>query len=147
MTTPVHEFDMKIVQKDGYLFDVLFDDEKHASVEIDEPAPLGEDRAPNAVRYLAAAVGNCLSASLVFCARRKLKVAVTGLETDVHVEITRNEDKRLRVGRIVVNLNLPEGRTKEELEGCMDLFESFCTVTESVRGGIDVDVRVNDHGE
>jgi len=63
------------------------------------------------------------------------------------VEITRNADKRLRVGRIVVNLNLPEGRTKEELEGCMDLFESFCTVTESVRGGIDVDVRVNDHGE
>jgi len=47
----------------------------------------------------------------------------------------------------VVNLNLPEGRTKEELEGCMDVFESFCTVTESVRGGIDVDVRVNDHGE
>ncbi|NOY94218.1 MAG: OsmC family protein [Deltaproteobacteria bacterium] len=144
MTKPVHEFDMTIVQKDGYLFDVTFDDEKHAHVQIDEPPPLGEDRAPNAVRYLAAAVGNCLSASLVFCASRKLKVAVNGLETKVHVEITRDEQRRLRVGRIEVNLELPEGRSKAELEGCMELFESFCTVTESVRAGIQVDVHVND---
>jgi len=144
MTKPVHEFDMTIVQKDGYLFDVVFDDEKHARVEIDEPPPLGEDRAPNAVRYLAAAIGNCLSASLVFCASRKLKVAVAGLETKVHVEITRNEQRRLRVGRVVVDLNLPEGHSKADLEGCMEIFESFCTVTESVRSGIDVDVRVND---
>ena len=37
------------------------------AILFDEPAPLGEDQAPNAASYLGAAVGHCLAASLAFC--------------------------------------------------------------------------------
>jgi uncharacterized OsmC-like protein len=48
---------------------------------------------------LAAAIGNCLSASLVFCAARKAGVKLSRVSAEVKVQIVRNENKRLRVGR------------------------------------------------
>ena len=59
----------------------------------------------------------------------------------VDVEIVRNEAKRLRVGRIAVTLDAP-GADLAALEACIPAFEEFCTVTQSVREGIDVAVQV-----
>ncbi len=109
---------------------------------MDEPHPLGSGSGPNASALLAAAVGNCLSASLLYCLRRA-HVEVTALHSEVNAKQVRNPAGRLRIGTLEVVLKvtvLPgsEGR----IGRCLELFEDFCVVTESVRRGIDVDVDV-----
>ena len=90
MSAVASRFSVHVEQIDGFEFRVKFDKEQFAPLLLDEPPPLGRDTAPNAARVLAAAIGNCLSASLVFCLKRA-KVAATGVTADVDVEIVRNE--------------------------------------------------------
>jgi uncharacterized OsmC-like protein len=141
----VHRFTVNMTQVEDYEFRVRFDKEQYEDLYIDEPAPLGHDEAPNAVRVLAAAIGNCLSASLMFCMQKNGQ-KVTDLTAAVEMEIVRNEHKRLRVGNVKVILRPPVALDDEALVGCRDKFEDFCTVTQSVRRGIDIDVSVEPVG-
>lgn len=134
-------FSLHVEQIDGFEFRVKFDKEQFAPLLLDEPAPLGHDTAPNAARILAAAIGNCLSASLVFCLQRA-KVTGASVSADVDVEIVRNEARRLRVGKVNVTLHTNLPPDDPALAGCLSTFEDFCIVTQSVRQGIDVAVRV-----
>lgn len=138
---PAGEFQFQIEQVDGFEFRVLFDKEQYPELRMDEPAPLGQDSAPNPARILAAAIGNCLSASLVFCLKRR-GVAVSGLRSDVRVALVRNERKRLRVGKVDVHIHPGAGIPQDALDGCLSVFEDFCVVTQSVREGLDVSVHV-----
>lgn len=141
MSEPAGRFSLRVEQVDGFEFRVRFDKEQYADLLLDEPEPLGRDRAPNPARILAAAIGDCLAASLLFCAR-KARVPVTGLAADLDVELVRNERKRLRIGRIGVTLRPKVEGGREALAGCLDVFEDFCVVTQSVREGLAVDVKV-----
>lgn len=138
---PAGEFKLCVEQVEGFDFRVTFDKEQYPPLRMDEPAPLGHDAAPNPARILAAAIGDCLSASLVFCLKRR-GVAVQGLRTEVRVELVRNEHKRLRIGRVEVAIDPRSGVPKEALDACLQTFEDFCVVTQSVREGIDVAVTV-----
>ena len=88
-----------------------------------------------------AAIGNCLSASLVFCLQRS-GVKTQGLRSEVKVQIVRNEQRRLRIGKVDVFLHPKVAAGTEALVKCLPLFEDFCTVTQSIRDGVDVEVHV-----
>ena len=109
---------------------------------MDEPQPLGEGVGPNAARVLAAAVGNCLSASALFCLRRA-RIEVVSMHTEVNATLTRNEAGRARIGGIDVRI-APEVAEADvsRMKRCLEIFEDYCMVTESVRKGIDVGVTV-----
>src|SRR5689334_4895653 len=117
MSQAVSEFAIQVEQVDGFLFRVHFDKAQFADLLLDEPPPLGKDAAPNAARVLAAAVANCLSASLVFCLQRA-GLKTEGLRSEAKVQIVRNEQRRLRIGSVDVMLRprLPEGN--ESLAKC-----------------------------
>jgi organic hydroperoxide reductase OsmC/OhrA len=109
---------------------------------MDEPPPLGEGRGPNAARILGAAIGHCLSASLLFCLK-KTRVEVSAMETKVTGTVERNEKGRLRIGTIRVQLSPEIAREDRVRIGrCLEMFEDYCIVTQSVRKGIEVDVQV-----
>jgi organic hydroperoxide reductase OsmC/OhrA len=128
--------------KDGYRFEVDFGLEEVPSLQLDEPPPLGDGDGPNAARLLAAAVGNCLASSALFCLR-KARVPVTGMEVSVVASVVRNEAGRLRIPDIDVVLRPHVAEDDaQRLDRCLDLFEDFCMVTQSVRGGIAVEVEV-----
>ncbi len=140
MAESAGQFTIHVEQLDGYEFRVRFDKEPFRALELDEPPPLGHDRAPNAVRVLAAAIGNCLSASLVFCLQKR-GVRLDKLTADVTVELVRNENRRLRVGHVEVQLHAPLP-PELDVDECLRTFEDFCVVTQSVRAGLDVRVSV-----
>ena len=138
----VHEFSIDIEQINDFEFRVRFDKPQYSDLSLDEPAPLGKDTAPNASRILTAAIGNCLSASLLFCAR-KGRVPLGPIHTRVRTEITRTPEGRLRIGNVEVDIdpNIAEA-DRASAARCLGLFEDFCTVTQSVRAGIQVKVAV-----
>ena len=135
------EFSIQVEQIDGFEFKVRFDKEQFAELHLDEPPPLGKDSAPNAARILAAAIANCLSASLVFCMQRS-GLKTEGLRTEAKVQIVRNEQRRLRIGKVDVVLHPRVAAGTEALVKCLPTFEDFCTVTQSIRHGIEVGVSV-----
>jgi len=115
-------------------------------VLLDERPPLGEGRGPNPSSLLAAAVGNCLAASLLFCLK-KSRADITGVDASAEVHISKNEAGRLRISHIDVDVtpefdHVVSADEASRLARCGTLFEEFCTVTQSIRQGIVVNVRV-----
>jgi organic hydroperoxide reductase OsmC/OhrA len=138
----VSEYAISVEQIKDFEFLVKFDKENHPDLELDEPPPLGGDKGPNAGRLLAAAVGNCLSASMLFCSR-KAKVNVEKIETKVTVQVIRTENRRQRIGKLSVEITPQIAAAQhDEAARCMEIFEDFCTITQSVRQGIPVEVTI-----
>ena len=141
--TREHHVELRFVR--GYEFVATFKDQDAVEAMIfDEPPPLGEGSGPNAAAVLAAAVGDCLAASFAFCLR-KVRLEPIDLRVSVVAHVERNTQGRFRVTGIDVELNpqLREGDRNRE-KRCEELFEDFCVVTESVRRGIPVNVKVID---
>lgn len=126
----------------GFEFKVKFDLENVSDLLMDEPAPDGKGLGPNASRVLSAAVGNCLSASLLLCLT-KAKVNVEGMKTTIATTLARNEEGYWRVKGISVKIftNIEE-KFSAQMKRCIELFERYCIVTQSVRKGINVTVEI-----
>lgn len=130
-------------QNQDYRFDIEFE----AGMPIlasDEPAPLGTGLGPSPVQLLCAAVGNCLSDSLLF-ALRKFKQAPDPLSCTVQAEVGRNDQGRVRVLQMTAELQLGvPAQQLEHLDRVLGTFEAYCTVTQSVGQGIPIAVIVRD---
>ena len=137
-------FELTLEQLADYEFKVKFDWPDVADLLLDEPPPLGGAAGPNAARLIGAAVANCLSSSLLFC-MRKFKQTPATLRAVVKGELVRNDKGRLRIGRFDVTIHLADAAGAiAHFDRCLAQFEDFCVVTESVRHGIPVGVRVVD---
>lgn len=134
---------VRLRQQQDYRFEAVFG-EAVPPLVCDEPPPLGGGLGPSPVQLLAAAVGNCLSDSLLF-ALRKFKQAPEPIETEVHAEVGRNSEGRLRVLAMQVTLTLGvPAAALQHLDRVLGQFEAFCTVTQSVGQGIPITVVVRD---
>lgn len=129
------DISVTIIRQDKYRFLVDFGSTIAQSV-ADEPPPLGDGAGPSPQHLLAAAVANCLAASLVF-ACGKFREDPGPLRTTATCKIGRNERNRLRVVAMDVSMTLgvaPESLA--HLQQSLAQFEDFCTVSQSVRAGI-----------
>lgn len=134
----------EIERVENFQFRAKYDLPKAMELIMDEPPQFGGDGAgPNASRVLASAIGQCLSSSLIFCLN-KARIPAGGLKTVINTKIARNEDNLLRVVNIDVemNLELEDPAQTQKSERCMELFEKYCIVTDSIRNGIPINVNV-----
>ena len=132
-----------LTQEKDYRFQVAFEDGV-PELTVDEPPPLGSAAGPSPVQLLTAAVGSCLSDSLLF-ALRKFKQSPEPMRCEVRADVGRNSEGRMRVLRMKAVLTLGVAANQlAHLDRALDQFEEFCTVTQSVRTGIPVTVEVYD---
>ncbi|MDF1483325.1 OsmC family protein [Extensimonas sp. H3M7-6] len=134
---------VELKQQHDYRLDVDFGP-GIAGLTTDEPPPLGTGLGPTPVQLLCAAVGNCLTDSLLF-ALRKFKQNPEPLRSSVTAEVGRNAEGRVRVLNMtaVMHLGVPAGQL-EHLDRVLGQFEAFCTVTQSVGQGIPIELQVFD---
>ena len=138
-------FSVELEQQEGFEFRVRFDWPQVPELVLDEPEPLGRRAGPNAARLVAAAVANCLSASLVFCLRSKFRQNPGPVRAMATGRLERNHKGRYRIAGIDVVLSIAEkfGDMPHQ-ERCLEQFEDFCVVAQSIRAGIPVSVSVVD---
>lgn len=143
MSEKDRSFSVSMRHLDGFRFEVDFGLEGVPPMVMDEPSPVGGDSGPNASKVLAAAMGNCLTASLLFCLQ-KARVEVGAVETRVNGVLKRNEQGRWRVAQVDVEI-VPEvpAEFQRQFERCSGLFEDFCVVSKSIEQGILINVRVS----
>ncbi len=127
----------------GYQFRVEFDAEGMSKLLLDEQKPAGQNLGPNPTRLLSAAVGHCLSSSLIYCLL-KARVKIKNIETTVRAKVARNKEGYLRVEDIEVQISLDVAEEdKSRIPRCKEIFENYCTVTQSVRKGMEINVNVS----
>ena len=137
-------FRIELRQQQDYRFQTEFDRPGLPPLVTDESPPLGAGVGPDPSRLLAVAVANCLAASLLF-ALRKFGNEPAHMETDCTLAPERNAQGRWRIQHIAVEIRLgvPWASLKHA-ERALAQFEDFCIVTQSVRAGIAVGVKVVD---
>ena len=138
------EYEIYFERKDKYKFEVDFGREI-PTLLMDEPpeVPGGEGKAPSPSFLLAAAIGNCLSASFTFCLSKK-KVDLNGLKAKIKFKRERNKQGFWRISKLNVDL-FPEVESESDKDylRCIEIFKNYCIVSMSVEQGIELDVRVN----
>jgi len=99
---------------------------------------------PNPSRMLAMAILGCLSASFIFCLKKR-NFTLDNLKAEAEVTIARNQKGFWRVKKIDVDIKMKieDPRTRKRADQCRKMFEQYCVVTQAVREGIDVEVNLN----
>lgn len=112
-----------------------------APVISDEPDPIGTNAGPSTPSMLAIAVGHCLSASLVETLRHA-GIHVKASTTEAIAVVAPNEDGNPRIKRIDVTIRPVVDKESGNIKRCIDVFENYCTVCQSIRPAIPVHVDV-----
>jgi uncharacterized OsmC-like protein len=112
-----------------------------APVITDEPDPIGTNAGPSTPSMLAMAVGHCLSASLVETLRHA-GIHVKSLDTEAIAVVAPNEDGNPRIKQINVCIRPVLDKESGNIKRCLDVFENYCTVCQSIRPAIPVHVEV-----
>lgn len=142
-----HSFSITMEKTGPMEFKTTFD-KNYPDLYFDEPSKAGgNDKYPNAIRILTAAIMNCLSASFNFCLQKsRIPLENLKLKATATTTIGRNEKNRIRIQNIKVILEpIFENSTekfvneiKNKLKRCKNIFEDYCVVTSSIKKGIDV---------
>lgn len=138
------EFKVNIKHLDKYRFlsQASEDGVKHGEpFYSDEPYPVGDASGPSTPALFAASLGHCLSAALLE-ALRKTRIEVLGSDTEAVAIVKPNSEGLPRIDRVEVIIKPQINEDNIRKDRCADIFEKYCTVTASVKKGIDVHVNV-----
>lgn len=99
---------------------------------------------PNPSRLLGLALLGCLSASFIFCLKKK-NLTLDDLNATAELTIARNKMGFWRVMKVDVDINMEisDPAIRKRADQCKKMFEQYCVVTQAVREGINVEVNLN----
>ncbi|NVM27650.1 MAG: OsmC family protein [Candidatus Helarchaeota archaeon] len=112
----------------------FFIDETH---DVESPEAIG----PDPSKLLISAVMGCLNASFGFCLK-KSRIPLKGMKAIGELTSKRNDEGYWRVLQIDVELVPEIEKGAERFEKCVEIFHDYCTITQSVRQGIPVNVTI-----
>jgi len=143
MTDNQQKVTVRLKQQERYRFSVDFGFEDVGEFLVDEDPPLGKAEGPDPSRLLGAAIAHCMLSSLLYCLD-KSRSKVDNLEATANVNFGRNEENRLRINSIDLDIRAKVPDTEiSKIERCKGIFDKFCTVSQSVQKGIPIKFDLN----
>ncbi len=137
------EYSINIKRIQNYKFEVDFNLDNADRIVVDEDPPQGLNEGGDPSRLLAASIAHCTMSSLLFC-MEKSRASVDDMKATARVVFGRDEDKRLRITDVILSIDVKVPKSDEpKLERCVPLFQQYCTVTESVKRGINIKTDIN----
>jgi len=139
------EIKVKVKLDRDMIFKCDLGETKLGDCYIDESNKIkSEMLGPNAAQLLAMAILGCLSASYVFCFSKR-DFTVKDLDAKAIITISRNEKGFVRVKKIDVTIKpeIDSPEMQKRAVQCQKMFEQYCTITASIREGIDVNVNID----
>lgn len=114
----------------------LFIDETHNKYS--------EKIGPNPTSLLALSVLSCLAASFTFCLKKR-GFTLEDLTGKAEVVIRRNENGFWRVKAIDISITpkIDDPNVLKRADKCMKFFEQYCIISESLRDGMEVNVKID----
>ena len=99
---------------------------------------------PSPAHLIGQALLGCLSASFIFCLKKR-NFVLDDLEAEADVVIGRNEKGFVRILKIDVNIKpkIDDPDVRKRADMCKKMFENYCTVTAAVVEGIEVNVNLD----
>ncbi|MFX1502495.1 MAG: OsmC family protein [Promethearchaeota archaeon] len=111
---------------------------------IDEKNKKSIDKVgPNPSKLLALSVLGCLAASFAFCLQKK-NFNLSDLEGKAVIISKRNEKGFWRLKKIDIKLNpkIDNPEMRKRADQCTKFFEQYCIISESLRNGINLDIKI-----
>ncbi|MHA1144988.1 MAG: OsmC family protein [Candidatus Helarchaeota archaeon] len=133
---------VSIVLEKEMLFKCDIGEMKVEECYIDETEQEEAERlGPDPAKLLGLSVLGCMAASFLFCIEKR-KLVLEDFKGEAEVVVIKNEKDLYRVKEINVKLqpNTSDPALVKRIGQCKNLFESHCTITESIRKGIKVNV-------
>ncbi|MDA8111019.1 MAG: OsmC family protein [Nitrospiraceae bacterium] len=138
-------FKVKMTHQKNYQFlsQASEDGQMHGKPYLsDEPDPVGDNAGPPTPALLGSALGHCLSASLLEALKHS-HIDVLGCETEAVVVVKPNTEGLPRIDRVEVTISPLLAESHPRMKRCEEVFENYCTVTSSVKRGVEVQVIVD----
>ena len=145
MSEEIKKVDVSITLEKEMIFKCELGDIKVEECYIDET---NKDEVnmlgPNPSRLVGLAVLGCLSSSFIFCLKKR-DFTLDNLKAEAEVIIGRNDKGFWRVKKINVNIDvkIDDPETRKRADQCRKMFEQYCLVTQAIREGIDVELKMN----
>jgi uncharacterized OsmC-like protein len=131
-------------QKEEMIFKCDLGNLNMQDLYIDEKHKKNKDKVgPSPVKLFALSVLACLAASFIFCIQKK-NLSLSDLEAKAETKIARNDKGFWRIKKIDICL-IPKTNNltiRKRINQCTKFFKNYCIISESVRKGIDIDIKI-----
>ena len=138
-------FQVSLAHQSGFQFGITASEDGLLHGEpftSDEPDPVGASSGPSTPALLGAAVSHCLSASLLEVLQRA-HLDLVDFKAEADITVIENAEGLPRINLIEVTLFPTLAEPHARAARCEDIFQRYCTVSASVKRGIDVRVLVD----
>ncbi|MHA1273308.1 MAG: OsmC family protein [Promethearchaeota archaeon] len=117
-----------------------------SNIHIDEPKSFhGTNLGPSSVEYLLIGIGGCIGSTFIYCFRKN-KIEIENFSIIVDGQLKHIGPKnRLRLINVDVFIDFKPkpGQEKEKIELCKKIYEEHCIVSNSIKAGLPINVKMN----
>lgn len=133
-----------LTQEEEMLFKCELGSLKMENLYIDEKSEKNSEKlGPSPVKLLGLSVLGCLAASFSFCLQKN-NFSLTDLTGNAEVTIARNNKGFWRVNKIDIEIfpQIDSPKMRKRADQCSKFFEQYCIISESLRTGFEVNVKL-----